>query len=573
LRRLASVAVAAALVATVLVTPVLPAPPAAAAPALPSGFVLQDLPTGMTPPSSSGPGDLLTDFAYLPDESIVAIGKYGKVTWISATGATRRLASLSVNAAGDLGLIGVAVAPDYATSHAIYTARALPSTAAGSGDSGLLRLSRWTVELDRGGDPAGLGAETTVLETSADSHWHSVGSVVADMDGSLWLSIGDSADWRIVDPLAFRALDRDDLHGKLLHLTPDGAGVPSNPFYDPAAPRTARSLVYALGFRSPLRFGLDSSTGLPVLGDVGSSTYEEVDLVRPGYSYGWPCWEANAPTPGWKDAPECVGVTTTKPVWAYPHNGSGSAVTGGLVYTGKNYPSGYQGRYFFGDYVDKVIWTMSFDGTATVTRPPESAGFATDIGQPVSFRSAPSSGDLVYADISSATIRRLVYAPGNTAPKAVLSSTADPDTRTVTFDTGGSSDPNGDPLVFAWDFGDGTTGTGATVQHTYAAQPDEFTVRLTATDPLGASSSTTATIYPGNHPPSLDVRWPDLAATYAVGDLVKAAATASDSEDGPLTVTWSSRVAHCYTLTDCHDHYGAVRSGPTFELAFEGHGR
>ena len=37
------------------------------------------------------------------------------------------------------------------------------------------------------------------------------------------------------------------------------------------------------------------------------------------------------------------------------------------------------------------------------------------------------------------------------------------------FDGTGSYDPDGDPLTYDWDFGDGNTGTGATPSHTYAA--------------------------------------------------------------------------------------------------------
>src|SRR5690242_724482 len=62
------------------------APPATATPTLPDGFVLQDIPTGLRPRVGSDFGDLLTDFAFLPDGSVLSIGKNGKVSWADQQG-------------------------------------------------------------------------------------------------------------------------------------------------------------------------------------------------------------------------------------------------------------------------------------------------------------------------------------------------------------------------------------------------------------------------------------------------------------------------------------------------------
>jgi glucose/arabinose dehydrogenase len=546
-----------------------PATSAAADPVLANGFVLRDIDTGLRGIFDSGSGDVLTDFAYFPDETILVAGKNGTVMWLPRAGVPRRIANLPTNGGGDLGFNGLAVAPDYATSGAVYTARAVPATGPGAGPNGVYRVSRWTVTTDANGDPAGLTGEQTVLQTFVDYYIHGLTGLVAAPDGTVWASIGDSSDYLGIPREALRSIDPNVLHGKLLHVNPDGTGVATNPYYDPADPRAPRSLIFASGFRSPFRFSLEPGTGRPILGDVGNGLTEEINLVTAGNNYGWPCWEGSQRT-GWQEYPECAGVATAEALHAYPHVG-GSAVTGGVVYTGQSYPAAYRGRYFFGDYVDQTLWTLAFDDRGELTTPPEPGGFATGIGAPVKFGTVPTGGDVIYADIATGKLRRLVYAPGNVPPDPELTSTVDPVTRTVAFDAARSTDPNGDPLTYTWDFGDGGTGTGEQVSHTYAGTRASFPVTLTARDPGGATATATATVHPSNHPPVLTLRAPDPNATFAVGDNVVATATATDAEDGSLDVSWSTNLVHCSAPADCHQHPGAQQTGARFQLTFAGH--
>jgi PKD repeat protein len=62
----------------------------------------------------------------------------------------------------------------------------------------------------------------------------------------------------------------------------------------------------------------------------------------------------------------------------------------------------------------------------------------------------------------------------------------------VAFSSTGSNDPDGEPLTFAWNFGDGTTGTGATTSHNYTTAGSYLAV-LTVSDAHG-SSTASATI-------------------------------------------------------------------------------
>ena len=68
---------------------------------------------------------------------------------------------------------------------------------------------------------------------------------------------------------------------------------------------------------------------------------------------------------------------------------------------------------------------------------------------------------------------------------------------TVSFDGTSSVSPGNEPLTFAWNFGDGTSDSGATPTHKYSA-PGTYTVSLVVTNAVGTSSApatTTATIH------------------------------------------------------------------------------
>ena len=65
--------------------------------------------------------------------------------------------------------------------------------------------------------------------------------------------------------------------------------------------------------------------------------------------------------------------------------------------------------------------------------------------------------------------------------------------QTITFDASPSSDPNGKIVSWEWEFGDGSTGEGEVVIHSYSSAGN-YVVNLTVIDDIGATGSTSKTI-------------------------------------------------------------------------------
>jgi PKD repeat protein len=106
----------------------------------------------------------------------------------------------------------------------------------------------------------------------------------------------------------------------------------------------------------------------------------------------------------------------------------------------------------------------------------------------------------------------------------------------LTLDGSGSQ---GSIVNYAWDFGDGTTGSGVAPTHTYGDGPANFTATLTVANGEGETASDTAQVTVNNLPPTADADGP---YTCRVGETIELAGVCDDP--GPvdatsLTCTWA----------------------------------
>ena len=284
---------------------------------------------------------------------------------------------------------------------------------------------------------------------------------------------------------------------------------------------------------------------------MGWTATEEVDVVRPGRNYGWPCYEGPFRTTTVQDDSRCSGQYAAEgtanaalgPIHSYPHANGGSSITGGPVYEATAFPAEFRGDVFFADYVKGFIKRLELDGSDQVTAVRD---FASGGGGIVDLQVTPG-GALAYVDINGGAVRQIRYVSSANRPpiaQASANPTAGPLPLAVNLSGLGSSDPDGDTLRFQWDFGDGTPGsTARDPSHTYSTA-GRFTARLTVTDGRGGSDSQTVTIDAGNRPPSVTLNAPP---TYRAGQQVTVSGSAVDPEDGQLpnsALEWDIRLIH-----------------------------
>jgi glucose/arabinose dehydrogenase len=527
-------------VAIIAASPLLGGPSTSAA--VPNGFSNTVVTTVSQP----------TDIAFTPSGTMLITNQTG-VLYKYSGGIRTAVLNISGKVCGNFerGLLGVAVDPSYASNKYIYlfyTFKKHGNCDYNISTSPVNRVSRFVF------NESSVSGETVLVDNIPSPNGnHNAGGLVFGKDGYLYIAIGDGG-CEIGSPGECggandnaRVVNR--LTGKILRVNRNGVAPSSNPFEDGGHPcRSTGSTTsgqhcdetFAWGFRNPFRIAVNpnlSSTTRLYANDVGQGHWEEVDSVLPGRDYGWNNCEGFHANGSFN----ICGSADENPIFEYGH-GACNSITGAAFIPNGSWPSTYDNAYFFSDYTCGTIWTLK-NGVRTT--------FATGVGAATELEFGPSGSDiaLYYTNYTAGQIRRIDYtAANNRAPEAVIdaSPTFGPLPLTVTFDGRDSSDPDGDPLTYKWDFGDGTSSTSSQPTKTYQ-NDQKYKVVLTVSDGRGGRGTDSVTIDAGNTRPSATITSPSASDEFAVGETITLTGVGTDPEDGNLSasrMTWEVRLHH-----------------------------
>lgn len=318
---------------------------------------------------------------------------------------------------GEAGLLGLAIHPQFATN-----GRAYVNYSASVGGSVRSITSEFTSP--DGGLTLDPNSERVLLTVNKPFDNHNGGNLAFGPDGFLYIGLGDGGGGG--DPQE-NAQNPQRLLGKMLRIDvnsqPLGApyGIPGGATGNPFAGNPRCNVdgtgaqncpeIYALGLRNPWRWSFDRQTGDLWVGDVGQSSFEEIDIIQRGGNYGWDnregahCFE---PPSG------CVTAGMIDPVAEYGR-AMGFSITGGFVYRGTQMTELF-GRYIFADFGSGMIASLtpgaggSFSITPLVQpgeAPPGAPGPLS-----ISAFGEANNGELYVLDYGRGHIRQIMFTGG-----------------------------------------------------------------------------------------------------------------------------------------------------------------
>jgi glucose/arabinose dehydrogenase len=295
--------------------------------------------------------------AFLPDGRMLVTQKAGSMVIVSADGATvgEPLAGLpGVAAAGQGGLLDVALDPDFAGDPWVYFSYAEPGSGSEAGLSG--------TAVARGRLAGNALREVAVIfrqapKVSGNGHFGS--RLVFRGDKTLFVTLGERQKFSPAQDLASHL-------GKVVRIQRDGS-VPAD---NPKLGANARPEIWSYGHRNVQGAALHPQTGELWACEHGPQGGDELNVVRAGRNHGWPlrsygCHYGEAvgegcAIGGGKHAPGFIDPVTT---WVPT-----SIAPSGLAFCTSDRIPAWRGQLFTGALAGKALWRIELAGETVASR-------------------------------------------------------------------------------------------------------------------------------------------------------------------------------------------------------------
>lgn len=191
---------------------------------------------------------------------------------------------VAVHFSSERGLLGIALDPDFINNRHVYLYYTESATGADTSLSSSTPLGNRVYRYTWNG--SALVDPRLVLDLPATPGPNHDGGVIAfGPDDALYAVIGDlNRNGKLQN---FPAGPDPDDTGVIFRVARSGAGLPDNPFHDPADSANPMNRYYAYGVRNSFGLAFD-----PVTGDLwdtenGPNVMDEVNRVPPGFNSGW----------------------------------------------------------------------------------------------------------------------------------------------------------------------------------------------------------------------------------------------------------------------------------------------
>ncbi|WP_395809246.1 PQQ-dependent sugar dehydrogenase [Daejeonella sp.] len=212
----------------------------------------------------------------LPDGRLLITEKAGVMKIVTTSGTVSEpITGLpEVNSAGQGGLLGLTIDPDFTKNRMVYW-----SFSEKSASGNLTAIAKGTLSSDEKRIE-----NVTVIYRANPAHpstGHYGGRILVDKTGNLLITTGERSSLETRPQAQFLT----SANGKVIRITKDGKPAPGNPFLNNPE---AKPEIYSYGHRNVQNLAFHPATGDIWTAEFGPRGGDELNLIKPGNNYGWP---------------------------------------------------------------------------------------------------------------------------------------------------------------------------------------------------------------------------------------------------------------------------------------------